>query len=81
METSEVARWLDLPFEVKATLAGPILRVSQLLSLAPGSLIATSHPAGASVDIFAGDAYIGSGELDIVNSHHAIRMVRLGGKS
>jgi hypothetical protein len=31
--------------------------------------------------VFAGNAYIGSGELDIVNGRHVIRMVRFSGKS
>jgi flagellar motor switch/type III secretory pathway protein FliN len=80
MDSPQLARLLDLPFQVEATLRGPTLRVSQLLSLKAGSLISTTHPAGESVDVFAGNAYIGSGELDIVNGRHVIRMVRFSGK-
>jgi flagellar motor switch/type III secretory pathway protein FliN len=81
MDSLQLARLLDLPFQVEATLPGPTLRVSQLLSLKAGSLISTAHPAGESVEVFAGNAYIGSGELDVVNGRHAVRMVRFGGKS
>ena len=81
MDASQLARLLDLSFQVEATLPGPTLRVSQLLNLKAGSLISTTHPAGESVDVFAGAAYIGSGELNVVNGRHAVRMVRLGRKS
>ncbi|MGC9949779.1 MAG: FliM/FliN family flagellar motor switch protein [Bryobacteraceae bacterium] len=81
MDSPQLARLLDLPFEVEATLPGPLLRVSQLLNLKAGSLISTSHPAGESVDVFAGNACIGSGELNVVNGRHGVRMVRFSGKS
>jgi len=80
MDSAQLARFLDLPFELEATLPGPALRVSQLLNLKAGSVISTRHPAGASVNVFAGDAYIGSGELNVVNGRHAIRMIKLSGK-
>jgi flagellar motor switch/type III secretory pathway protein FliN len=79
MDSSQLARLLDLPFQVEATLPGPSLRFSQLLNLKAGSLITTSHLAGQSVDVLAGDAYIGSGELNIVNGRHAVRMVTFSG--
>jgi len=81
MDSPQLARLLDLPFQVEATLPGPSLRVSQLLNLKAGSLISTTHPAGESVDVSAGNAYIGSGELNVVNGRHAVRMVRFRGKS
>lgn len=76
----QLARLLDLPFQVEASLPGPTLRVSQLLDLKAGSVIATTHPAGESVEVFAGSAYIGSGELNLVNGRHAVRMVSVSGK-
>jgi flagellar motor switch/type III secretory pathway protein FliN len=81
MESPQLARLLDLPFQVEATLPGPTLRVSQLLSLKAGSLICTTHLAGESVDVFAGNAYIGSGELNVMNGRRGVRMVRFKGKS
>ncbi len=81
MDSPELARLLDVRFQVEATLQGPNLRVSQLLALKVGSLIPTNHPAGETVDVFAGNAYIGSGELNVMNGRNAVRMVKLGGKS
>ena len=81
MDSPSLARLLDLPFQVEATLRGPHLRVSQLLDLRVGSLISTPCAAGGNVDVFAGNAYIGSGELNVMNGRNAVRMVRLSGKS
>jgi len=81
MDSPQLARLLDVPFQVEATLPGPALRVSQLLDLKVGGLISTDRPAGESVDVFAANAYIGSGELSVVNGRHAVRMVKLSGKS
>jgi len=78
MDSPQLARLLDLPFTVEATLPGPTLRVGQLLNLKAGSIIHTTHPAGESVDIFAGSAYIGSGELNTVNGAPAVRVLRCG---
>jgi len=80
MDSAPLARLLDLPFELEASLPGPMLRVSQLLNLRAGSVISTRHPAGESVNVFAGKAHIGSGELNVMNGRHAIRIVKLSGQ-
>ena len=72
---------LDVPFTVEATLKGPTLRVRELLELAPGNLIATQRPAGEALDVFAGGAMLGIGELAVMNSRAVIRMVKFRGKS
>jgi flagellar motor switch/type III secretory pathway protein FliN len=72
----EVAHLLDIPLEVEAVVDGPVLRVSDLLSLGVGSVVATSLAAGENIDIFAGKAYIGAGELTSANSHSVVRMVK-----
>jgi len=81
MDSRQLERLLDIPFEVEATLPGPTLRVSQLLSLKAGSLISTAHSAGESVDVVAGNTYIGSGELSAMNGRRGVRMVKFGRKS
>lgn len=81
MEPLQLARLMDLPFQLEAVLPGPSLRFSQLLKLNAGSLITTSYLAGESVEVRAGSAYIGSGELNIVNGGRGVRMVRFSNKS
>ena len=79
MASSEVAHLLDIPLEVEAIVDGPVLRVGALLALGPGSLIATTRAAGETVDIRAGGAWIGAGELAAANGHRVVRMVRFQG--
>jgi flagellar motor switch/type III secretory pathway protein FliN len=72
---------LDVPFTVEATLPGPTLQVRELLELAPGNTVATPHPSGGALDVFAGGAMLGIGELSGVNGRAVIRMVKFRGKS
>jgi flagellar motor switch/type III secretory pathway protein FliN len=74
--------WLeDVPVEVEAAIAGPTLRVGQILALEEGSVISTSLPAGETVEIFAAGAPIGGGELSNSGSRTSVRMVYLGSRS
>jgi flagellar motor switch/type III secretory pathway protein FliN len=79
-DQSEVAHLMDLPLALEATLAGPSLRVEQLLALEVGTVIPTTAAAGANIDVFAGGAYIGSGELGGAHGHTVVRMVRFKGQ-
>jgi flagellar motor switch protein FliN/FliY len=69
----------DIPLDVEAKVKGLDLRVSELLTLKVGSVIETRRAAGENIDLFAGDAYIGSGELAQINGRIAVRMVKLKG--
>jgi flagellar motor switch/type III secretory pathway protein FliN len=61
---------------VEAVVEGHALRVSDLLELAVGSLVLSGRAAGENVDIFAGSAYLGAGELAQSNGHRVVRMVK-----
>jgi flagellar motor switch/type III secretory pathway protein FliN len=76
-----VERLLDIPLDVEAVVEGCALRVSELLELAVGSLVLSGRPAGESVDIVAGSALLGSGELARANGHRVVRMVSFKGKN
>ena len=80
-EVSEFAHLLDIPVDVEATLPGPALTVEELLNLSAGSLVATDRPAGETIDVYAGDAYIGAGELAGTDGRPVVRMVRFRSKS
>ena len=79
-ESTEIAHLLDLPLELEATLAGPSLRVEDLLDLEVGSIIPTRAAAGENIDIFAGGAYLGSGALGGAHGQTVVRMVRFKSK-
>ena len=72
----DVAHFLDIPLEVEAVVDGPVMRVCELISLRVGSVVATGLAAGENIDIRAGKAYIGAGELTSTNGHNVIRMVK-----
>ena len=72
----KLARLLDIPVRVDASLAGPTLCIGELLALRVGSVIATSRPAGENVDVFAGNTCIGSGELDVTGKSTSIYMLK-----
>jgi flagellar motor switch/type III secretory pathway protein FliN len=68
----------DVPVDIEAAVAGPKMRVSEILALRPGSVISTGLRAGASIDVFAGRARIGAGEFSSNGQREVIRMVRFG---
>ncbi|HUA63488.1 MAG TPA: FliM/FliN family flagellar motor C-terminal domain-containing protein [Verrucomicrobiae bacterium] len=76
----EIAHLLDLPMALEATLAGPILRVEELLELGVGSMIPTQSAAGETIDVFAGGARIGRGELGGARGRTTVRMVWFQGQ-
>ena len=75
------AHLLDISFGVEASLEGPTLRVRELLTWNVGSVVTTARAAGEDIDIFAGDAHIGAGELAASDGKIVVRMVRVRGKS
>jgi flagellar motor switch/type III secretory pathway protein FliN len=81
MDAASLAHLLDLPFPVEAALEGPTLRIGDLLALSVGGVIVTRRAAGENIDVFAGGAWIGSGELAGLNGAAVVRMVNFKGKS
>jgi flagellar motor switch/type III secretory pathway protein FliN len=72
----QVAHLLDIPLEVEAVVEGCNLSVSALLELKPGSLVVSGRAAGENVDVFAGKALLGAGELARANGRKVVRMVK-----
>jgi flagellar motor switch/type III secretory pathway protein FliN len=71
--------WLgDVPLEVEVAIHCGRRRVSEIAPLQVGSLIPTPVGAGAEIEIFAGGARIGCGELSICGDRAMVRITRLG---
>ena len=68
----------DVPVDIEAAVAGPRMRVGEILAWRAGSVISTGLRAGESIDVFAGCARIGAGELSSNGLREVIRMVRFG---
>ena len=75
-----MAPFLGVPLTVEAVVEGPRLKISDLLALRAGSVIATTLPAGESVGVRAGGSEIGAGELTSVDGRLAVRMLDFHGK-
>ena len=68
----------DVPLDVDAGIPAPPMRVSEVLAWRVGTIVSTERPNGENVDVFAGGARLGSGELSIAGSRAVLRMVRFG---
>lgn len=75
LKVSELEAFLDIPVEVEAVLGGLSLSVGNLLSLSPGRIVTSNLPAGVDVDVAAGGAAIGRGELTVSRGRLAVRIV------
>jgi flagellar motor switch/type III secretory pathway protein FliN len=71
----------DVPVDIEAAVAGPKMRVSEILALRAGSVISTGLRAGESIGVFSGCARIGAGEFSSNGQRVVIRMVRFGSES
>jgi flagellar motor switch protein FliM len=67
---------MDIPFTVEATLKGPVLRVAEILCLAPGNVIPTRHQAGEALDVMVGRSLLGVAELGSENGQAVVRMIK-----
>jgi flagellar motor switch/type III secretory pathway protein FliN len=79
MENLDLTRFLDVPLEIEALLAGPRMRVRDLLALRAGSVIETGLPAGENVEVLAGQAPLGPGELTASRGKVIVRMLQIRG--
>ena len=71
--------WLDdVPLEVEAVVPASSMPVNNVLALRPGSLISSLRLAGENIDLLAGQAKIGAGELSAGGIRTVMRLVRLG---
>jgi flagellar motor switch/type III secretory pathway protein FliN len=68
----------DVPVDIEAAVAGPKMRISEILALRAGRVVSTGLRAGESIDVFAGRARIGAGEFSSNGQRGVIRMVRFG---
>jgi flagellar motor switch protein FliN/FliY len=69
-----VARYSMLSLPVESELGRCMLSVREILALAPGSLIKLSSPVGSPVDLYAGGARLGSGEVIKTGKSLAVRV-------
>lgn len=72
--TDQLAHLADMPVEVRVELQCRTMTVEQVVQLGPGSLLKTDRAAGDSVDVRAGGALIGSGEIIVIDNTTGVRL-------
>lgn len=74
-ETSGLEPCMNIPFPVEAVIEGPRLKIQELMALSAGSVVPTAVAAGANVEVRAGKALIGTGELAAMAGTLIVRML------
>ena len=70
----EIGHLADVPIEVEIELARKTMALREILALTVGSVIKMPRSAGENIDILAGGALIGSGEVVIIEETVGIRI-------
>jgi flagellar motor switch protein FliN/FliY len=72
-----VDRILDLPLVIHVELGHRRMRVSDLLSIAVGSVLELDTAAGAPLGIYANQTLIAQGEAVVVGEHYGVRVTEI----
>ena len=70
----EIAALADIPIEVEIELARKTIPLREILALSQGSVIKLPRSAGENIDILAGGALVGSGEIVIIEETVGVRI-------
>ncbi len=69
----------DVPLPLRAELGRKTISFRELLDLKIGSVVPLPRPAGENVDLYASDAYLGSGEILVIDGLLAVRLADIAG--
>jgi flagellar motor switch protein FliN len=68
---------LDIPVEIRVEVGNSRLSISELLNLAPGSIIELDRTAGSAADLFVNGTKVGQGDVVVVDESYGIRLTKL----
>ena len=68
----------QVPLVLRAELDRKTIPFRELMDLNIDSIVALSRPAGENVDLYAGEVYVGSGEILVNDSMFAVRLADFG---
>jgi flagellar motor switch protein FliN/FliY len=71
---NNIATLAHMPVEMEGRLDRRSITMRELLELAPGSLVRLDKSAGENIDVLAGGALLGYGEVVVVESVIGIRI-------
>ncbi|MBV1901618.1 MAG: flagellar motor switch protein FliN [Kordiimonadaceae bacterium] len=67
----------DIPVQVQAVLGKSSLEVSQLLKLAPGTVVELDRKVGEAIDIYVNNRLVARGEVVLVEDHLGVTMTEI----
>ena len=70
----EIARASDVPMDIQVQLDSRFMKLSEVLELRDGSVLALTKPAGEPLDVFVSGALLGSGEIVVFNENFGVRI-------
>ena len=73
-QLEEVKHLADVPVGLVMELDRKVMPLSQVLDLEVGSVVWLTRSAGEAIDIYAGGALIGFGEVVVIESTFGIRI-------
>ena len=68
---------LDIAVEIRVEVGNSRLTISELLNLAPGSIIELDRTAGSPADLLVNGTKIGQGDVVVVDESYGIRLTKL----
>ncbi len=68
---------LDIAVEVRVEVGNSRLTISELLNLAPGSIVELDRTAGSPADLLVNGTKIGQGDVVVVDESYGIRLTKL----
>jgi flagellar motor switch protein FliN len=74
---SDLEAVFDVPVRVQAVLGRSTMEVSQLLKLAPGTVIELDRRVGEAIDIFVNNRLVARGEVVLVDDHLGVTMTEI----
>ena len=79
MSSAESLREVEeIPITLRAELDRRTITVRELLEMTHDTLVPLSRPAGENVDLYAGDVYLGNGEILVADSMLSVRVADIG---
>ena len=70
----QIGHLSDIPINIDVELDRKTMSVREILSLDQGSVIKMVRSAGENIDIYAGGALLGSGEIVIIEESVGVRI-------
>ena len=68
---------LNIPVDVKVEVGSSRLSISEVLNLAPGTIIELDRTAGSPADLIVNGTKVGQGDVVVVDESYGIRLTRL----